>query len=933
MAQDLSRSAFYPSKHFSSVRAQQGRLLTDDDVNEGDAIDKEDMRRTRADVIGDSGSPNDGFKISQPIINAGHIDFSLAAGTIYAGGLRATLETPETYALQKDWLQQTATDRQAPAAERIDLVYLEVWQQPVTAVEDGELREVALHVPDTSVRLRTMRRAHVLSNVGTENCADAWAKLGPLGPGNEKTTNATLTVGFVPNGTKDNLCSPSTVTGYLGAENQAIRVEIGSAGKFRWSFDNASPLYRVRLTKDVHGNDVIHFLQAPKDENHWPLAGQIVEVLPWSALLPNGEKVSEITGGWLTTVSASYDPDTQNIAVNPTVQAGFGAPWQQRSDVNAIQGNPPDVYFYLRVWNHGGASDLVTETPFVPATAVGLPGTGLTVTFGGTQFNAGDFWIIAARPNDPAKVVPWSFGSGKAAEGVRRFYAPLGLIHWRPATNQHTFFDCRNVFDPLTRQRGCCVVVSPHDGWEHVIDETASQSDICICFQPGDFVTTRTLVLRNAHVKIHGAGLASRVTGTGLDTVFKFDGCSSVEISDLSVRSTSQAVHAGLPKPHRAGTITVRNCDDARLENLAVRCAPGTNRSAECISLYNELSPDRALASVARIKGCELVVGANQNGISVINFGRSTVEDNNLRVDPAENAQIPDSWLRIKSFRRTFRRSLLHGFGVIDPTHPLPAGAFQIALGNAQVWIKSPEQVKPGWLAAIPLRRFKAKTINHRSVGEYLNTMAEDLVYGEGSLGPHGIPAFASYIKLILAVRTAVTRVRMTASQGIVVAGTVVREARVSGNSVRDFTQGIHVGVSQHSLRKGVAPLSAGRVEVTSNAVHITLMPESHVERHGIFVGNTDSLVIENNRLECETLAAPNLITEGIRVYGFLGSMAFVTRNHLSGFRTGIRVSPFRAPGSTVFLWRVTDNVAASAAATVANPLNSTDLVISGNRP
>ncbi len=55
-------------------------------------------------------------------------------------------------------------------------MYLEVWQQPVTSVEDDELREVALGGPDTSVRLRTMRRVRVLPNIGSESCSAGWAQ-------------------------------------------------------------------------------------------------------------------------------------------------------------------------------------------------------------------------------------------------------------------------------------------------------------------------------------------------------------------------------------------------------------------------------------------------------------------------------------------------------------------------------------------------------------------------------------------------------------------------------------------------------------------------------------------------------------------------------------------------------------------------------------
>ena len=181
-------------------------------------------------------------------------------------------------------------------------------------------------------------------------------------------------------------------------------------------------------------------------------------------------------------------------------------------------------------------------------------------------------------------------------------------------------------------------------------------------------------------------------------------------------------------------------------------------------------------------------------------------------------------------------------------------------------------------------------------------------------------------------MRTALTKLRMTGSQGIVVAGTVAQQVRVVSNSLRDFVQGIHVGVSQASVRKGATPVMAGRVEIVGNFVHISLMPKSRVERHGIFAGNAIASSSRTTGSKVKNVGS-ELLTEGVRVYGFLGAMAFVTRNHLNGFRTGIRVSPFRIPGATRFLWRVTDNVAVGASTTVANPLNSPDLAISGNIP
>ena len=108
---DISRINFDARKHYSSVRMQQGRVLTDDDWNENERIENEDERRSRVHIIGPCGSPDNGFKVEvipalAGLIDSGKINFMIRAGTLYLGGLRLEMDEDETYRLQKDWLQQ-----------------------------------------------------------------------------------------------------------------------------------------------------------------------------------------------------------------------------------------------------------------------------------------------------------------------------------------------------------------------------------------------------------------------------------------------------------------------------------------------------------------------------------------------------------------------------------------------------------------------------------------------------------------------------------------------------------------------------------------------------------------------------------------------------------------------------------------------------------
>jgi hypothetical protein len=149
---DISRAAFDPRKHYASVRMQQGRVILDDDWNDKERIAAEDQRQGRIDVIGPAGSPDNGFRISKPTLVNKQINFDIEDGTFYVGGLRLEMEKKQSYRSQTDWLQWPGNQQDGPIGDRVDLVYLEAYQQPVSAVEDSELFEVALGGPDTSTR-------------------------------------------------------------------------------------------------------------------------------------------------------------------------------------------------------------------------------------------------------------------------------------------------------------------------------------------------------------------------------------------------------------------------------------------------------------------------------------------------------------------------------------------------------------------------------------------------------------------------------------------------------------------------------------------------------------------------------------------------------------------------------------------------------------
>lgn len=525
---DISRINFDANKHYTSVRMQQGRVLTDDDWNENERIENEDRRRSRVDIIGPYGSPDNGFKIQViptvgSLIDGGRINFLIKAGTMYLGGWRFELEEDETYRLQKDWLQQPANLDLAPTGlntDRFDLVFLETWLQPVSAVEDASLFEVALGGADTTTRIRAMRRVHLFPDLGYCECADAWMQLiqkwetthfGKINREFERVTDAKLKITYADSGLPEDLCMPVAAGGYLGAENQAIRLQLIDDSHFTWGFDDAAPLYRVTVSAD---GKTVHMLTEPKDQHHWPLTNQVIEILPWSAVLPNGEKIAEINGH-LTKVESSYNPDTGNCTLVSTLPAGFGAEWKSRSDKNSLEKQTPPDYFYARIWNRGNDFDSAENVHFSAGASVALGNTGLQVTLTGTEFIAGDYWVIAARPESPGRVVPWELEDGISPHGIRRFFAPLAVIRWQGAGRQlrgEVMHDCRKKFNPLTEQ-DCCCTYTVGDGIRSNGDFNNIQEAIDnlppyggkICLLAGDH-TANVVLKEKRQIRISGCG-------------------------------------------------------------------------------------------------------------------------------------------------------------------------------------------------------------------------------------------------------------------------------------------------------------------------------------------------------------------------------------------------------------------------------------------
>src|SRR5215475_10070000 len=156
MPGDYSRRLFRKNKHYSGVLMQQGRVQLDADWNEQLDLQLYRTETEAIDVIGRCGVPrkNGGFEISAA---PGNQDLRISRGRIYVDGILCESEDATTYTNQPYLPDPELTSvimgpltsppgpkRRLNLPDGRYLVYLDVWQQERTALDDPLIREVAL---------------------------------------------------------------------------------------------------------------------------------------------------------------------------------------------------------------------------------------------------------------------------------------------------------------------------------------------------------------------------------------------------------------------------------------------------------------------------------------------------------------------------------------------------------------------------------------------------------------------------------------------------------------------------------------------------------------------------------------------------------------------------------------------------------------------
>ncbi len=417
---------------YSAVWAQQGRLLVDAELNEQTAILLDYVRALAVDFIGPFGGHihRAGFKVVPA-----EDGFAFTSGHYYVHGLRCEAGP--------------VSDLELP--EPPFVIYLLVWEQTISAIQDPSLAEPALG-PDMSNttrrsqvawRARSTARLHrsgksLTGEEAIEDIVEEFARHNAE-PGERPLLRADAASTGAPD---DDPSTAPTPAPYRGFENQLYRVEIHSGGRageatFKWSRDNGSVEFAL---DDLDGPDGQGELTATLGR---------LWIDARSGLEP---------GDWVELVDDDWFPSGEPPAllqVKSIVRA--------KREVRLIGGAGTYKFNraghpYLRRWDQSPAScaaDNAIEVVEVPEDGdewIELED-GVRIRFleAGAVYRRGDYWLVPARTASGGVLWPAS-EDGPLAQppaGPARYRAPLALVTRGDDPDDLKVTDLRTLFTHL----------------------------------------------------------------------------------------------------------------------------------------------------------------------------------------------------------------------------------------------------------------------------------------------------------------------------------------------------------------------------------------------------------------------------------------------------------------------------------------------------
>jgi len=603
---DNSRFTFNPTKDYSGVVMQQGRVQLDADWNEWLAELSRRIQAGTLDTMGRAAYPATtpyAFQItaSSP---AGSNALTIGPGRMYVDGLLAENHgDPKTVQWDPALGEMSDSPQPPPASETGAigyteqpympagsmlpggngpfLAYLDVWIRPVTYLEDPDLIDKAVGV-DTTGRLQTVWQVKLmdLANSPGATCDSVITGWPPPSSG------GLLSTGTAPS-TPSGPCCLAPGAAYTGMENQFHRVEIHQAGTaeasgvppaslaagtatFKWSRDNASVITGVTSVANVTNS-----------------AGNPASQLSVQSL-GRDQVLGFAPGNWIEILDDNLEFNGQSGELHQIDTVDFSAKTITLANTLtgfAVGNTDPKVHTRIRRWDQSGKvyeQDGITVWWDLDAQGTGdipvpPPGTslilenGITATFNVSSvsgsFLVGDFWTFAARTADGSveklNAVP--------PRGIHHHYARLSIV-----TFPNSATDCRTKWPPGTtgEECGCCCTYTVGDGVESFGRYTSINDAINalpaaggeVCILPGRYFE-HVFIEGRRDVVLRGCGWQTRIASP----LLKPAPPPSAPAAAAPVNATTTS-SAALTPPY-AAVITVSSSQHVQLISFAVEAA------------------------------------------------------------------------------------------------------------------------------------------------------------------------------------------------------------------------------------------------------------------------------------------------------------------------------------------------------------------------
>jgi hypothetical protein len=434
-------------RNVSGVLHQQGRVMRDADLTEGELLELAWNGQAGRDIIGAGvaavpATAPGAFKIEAAFVVGSDVHVTVGPGHVWADGILTRLASGAANPASP--VERLATyfgppiANPAPAPSSIndgvrDAVILEVSEEALHGFQyPDRLIEPALGGPDTAGRSYVNCRFRLLRLGADEDCHTIAAKLA-----DDPGSMAALTVSLAPPVAIGGDCPVVGGGGYTGFEHYLYRIEIADTtgpARFKWSQWNGGLAGRGRFDATVTPAKV--FIDAGRAAIvNSGLVEFYLEALQYD----------ELAGTWVVVygATATLNSDHDLELATPAV---FGT----------LPSTTDSVFF--RLWN--GIAEIVAFTN--AATPQELRD-GIRLVFDAPaagNYRPGDYWTFSVRAGEitnPAVLIDHA-----PPIGVVYHRVPLAEINWTARHDTRidgTIEDCRDRFRPLTNQKICCTLL------------------------------------------------------------------------------------------------------------------------------------------------------------------------------------------------------------------------------------------------------------------------------------------------------------------------------------------------------------------------------------------------------------------------------------------------------------------------------------------